>query len=80
MDRQAAIEKAIKNVPKIITAKHNELLLCLITQQEVDVAMNQLMEGKAPGLDDFTTTFFHTFWELIKEEVWLVVEESCMLH
>eukprot|EP00253_Pinus_taeda_P030885 PITA_30885 len=42
--------------------------------------MHQLKEGKAPGPDGFTTTFFHTFWELIKEEVWLVVEESHTLQ
>eukprot|EP00253_Pinus_taeda_P011126 PITA_11126 len=36
--------------------------------------MSQLKKGKAPGLDGFTTTFFQTFWELIKLEVWQVVE------
>lgn len=59
----------IQNVPKIIKYEHNELLLRPSTQQEVDAAMHQLKEGKAPGPDGFTTTFFHTFWELIKEEV-----------
>ena len=42
--------------------------------------MNQLKEGKALGLDGFTTTFFHSFWDLLKEEVWQVVEESHTLH
>ena len=48
--------------------------------QEVDDAMSQLKEGKAPGPDGFTTTFFHTFWELLKHEVWQIVEESRNLH
>jgi ribonuclease HI len=32
--------------------------------------------GKAPGPDGFTTDFFHHCWDLIKTEVWEVVEES----
>lgn len=42
--------------------------------------MKQLKEGKAPGPYGFSTNFFHAFWELIKEEVWQVVEESRSLH
>eukprot|EP00253_Pinus_taeda_P021995 PITA_21995 len=31
--------------------------------------MSQLKEGKAPGPNGFTTTFFHSFWDMIKIEV-----------
>eukprot|EP00253_Pinus_taeda_P030389 PITA_30389 len=79
-DKRLAIERITKNVPKIITEEHNELLLHPILMQEVDDAMSQLKEGKAPGPDGFTTTFFHTFWDLIKYEVWQIVEESRTLH
>eukprot|EP00253_Pinus_taeda_P005945 PITA_05945 len=48
--------------------------------QEVDEAMAQIKEGKAPGPDGFTTTFFHAFWDLIKMEVWQIVEESRALR
>jgi len=67
-------------VLKIITGEHNKLLLQPIMPQEVDLAMNQFKEGKAPSPDGFSTTFFHAFWYLIKEEVWQVVEESHSLH
>ena len=80
IDRRPAIEKITQNVSKIITEEHNQLLLRPVMSQEVELAMNQLKEGKAPGPDDFTTTFFHSFWDLIKEEVWQVVEESRTLH
>lgn len=80
LDRTPAIDKIITNVPKLITVEQNELLLHLIMQQEVDTAMQQLKEGKAPGPDRFTTTFFHSFWDLIKEEVWQVVEELRTEH
>jgi len=44
------------------------------------MAMHQLKEGKAPGPDGFSTTFYHKFWEIIKDEVWQVVEESRAMH
>lgn len=69
-----------QNFPKLITEEHNQLLLRPVMPQEVDLAMTQLKEGKAPGPDGFTMNFFHAFWDLIKEEVWQVVEESRTLH
>eukprot|EP00253_Pinus_taeda_P018354 PITA_18354 len=76
VDRQRAIGKITSNIPKLVTEEHNELLMHPIQTQEVDEAMAQLKEGKAPGPDGFTTTFFHVFWDLIKVEVCQVVEES----
>ena len=32
--------------------------------------------GKSPGPDDFTSNFFHFFWDLIKEEVFEIIAES----
>ena len=32
--------------------------------------------GKASGPDGFTSNFFHYFWDLIKEEVFEIIEES----
>eukprot|EP00253_Pinus_taeda_P003190 PITA_03190 len=80
VDRQRAIGRITSNIPKLVTEEHNELLMSPIQAQEVDEAMAQLKEGKAPGPDGFTTTFFHAFWDLIKEEVWQVVEESRALR
>lgn len=33
-------------------------------------------KGKALGLDGFTIDFFQSCWDLVKEELWEVVEES----
>ena len=70
----------MQKIPKIITDEHNQLLLRPVSKQEVDVAMKQLKDGKAPRPDGFTTTFYHQFWDLIGEEVWMVVEESRAMH
>ena len=80
IDTQLAIEGITKNVLKIVTEEHNQLLLRPVMPQEVDLAMKQLKERKDLGPDGFTTTFFHSFWDLIKDEVWQVVEESRSLY
>lgn len=38
--------------------------------------MRQLEVGKSLGPDGFTSNFIHNFWDIIKQEVWQVFEES----
>jgi hypothetical protein len=40
----------------------------------VEEAVMQMEKGKAPGPDRFTMDFFQHFWDLVKEEVWEIVE------
>jgi hypothetical protein len=75
-NREEAIQKITNHIPSLVTPEQNEALLCPITQAEVDLAVKEMPPGKAPSPDGFTTDFFHHCWDLIKEEVWLAVEES----
>jgi len=75
-NRIPAINQLLQNIPKVITEEHNKLLIKPINPQEVEEAVQQMKEGKAPGPDGFIANFFHRFWDLIKNEVWQVVEES----
>ena len=43
---------------------------------EVEEAVFQITEGKSLGLDGFIVNLFHHFWDLIKLEVWKIVEDS----
>ena len=36
----------------------------------------QMENGTAPGPDGFMVDFYQFFWDLVKEEVWEIVEES----
>ena len=47
-----------------------------ISLQEVEVAMEQMADGTSPGPDGFTIDFFHHCWDLLKDEVLEIVEES----
>ena len=35
-----------------------------------------MKEGTSPGPDSFTVNFFHHFWEMVKLDVWKIVEKS----
>eukprot|EP00253_Pinus_taeda_P002668 PITA_02668 len=80
LDRRPTINKILQHIPKLITEEHNQLLLCLVTLMEVEQAVLQNKECKAPGPDGFTSNFFHHFWDLIKDEIWQLVEESISMH
>ena len=47
-----------------------------ITLQEVEKTINQMKKEKAPSLDGFTVNFFHSCWDMLKHEIWEMVEES----
>lgn len=61
IDRQPAIDKITQLIPKLVNAEHNQMLLRSVSLQEVETAMTQSKEGKAPGPDGFTSNFFHHF-------------------
>ena len=63
-------------IPRVITREDNEMLVKPISMQEVEEAVSQMAQGKAPGPEGFTTNFFHFFWDMIKDEVLEIVEES----
>ena len=46
-----------------------------ITIQEVEAAVEKMVDGTFPGPDGFTIDFFHHCWNLLKEEVMELVEE-----
>ena len=70
------IRKITRLIPSLITHEKNDLLMKPITLIEVEEAVFQIKEGTTPGLDGFMVNFFHHFWDLIKMEVWRIVEDS----
>jgi hypothetical protein len=75
-NREEAIQKVTRHIPKLINSEQNIALIRPITQSEVDSAVKDMPPGKAPSPDGFTMDFFHYCWDMIKEDVWLAVEES----
>ena len=75
-NRGEDIERITRLIPRSVTRENNEMLIKLVTMQELEEAFNQMALGKSLGPDGFTSNFFHYFWDLIKEEVFETIEES----
>ena len=63
------IDQITRNMPSLITQEHNEQLMNLMSLAEVEEAVFQMEEEKAPSLDGFMVKFFHHFRDIIKQEV-----------
>lgn len=75
-NRQAAITKVIKHIPKLVSDEQNRALMRLISIIEVEAAIKQTPKGKSPGIDGFTAKLFHHCWDLLKEDIWQLIEHS----
>ena len=69
-DRGQDIDRIIALIPRSVTREDNESLTKPISMQEVEEVLHLMAQGKATGLDCFTSNFFHFLWDLIKEDFW----------
>ena len=51
-----------------------------ITEEEVRAAVFAMPSDKAPGPDGFTGKFFKSCWDIIKDDIMLVVNNFSNLH
>ena len=70
------IKNITRLIPFMVTNEQNDLLMNIITLNEVEEAVFQMKEGIARGPDGFTVIFFHRFWEMVNMDVWRILEES----
>ena len=73
---QRSRRKINQHIPKLVTQDHNSLLMRPIEREEVEEVVMQMEKGTTPGPDDFMVDFYQFSWDLVKEEVWEIVEES----
>jgi hypothetical protein len=76
LDRSEAIQRITQHIPRLVTEEQNTFLNKSIATEEVDQALQEMPSGKAPGPDGFTVEFFKAYWEIIKHDVYKVVEDS----
>jgi hypothetical protein len=73
-DRSEAIQRITQHIPRLVTKEQNIFMNKPIATEEVDQALQEMPSGKAPGLDGFTMVFFKACWEIIKHDIYKVVE------
>lgn len=76
IDRTEATGNLIKSIPESISNEQNQALSREISLEEVEEAVKEMPNDKAPGPDGFTINFYEACWEIVKLEVWEVVEDS----
>ena len=70
------IYQVTKHILSLLTDEHNASLMQRITMKEFEAVVNHMAEEKALGHNGFTIKFFHHYWDLLKDEVHELVEES----
>ena len=66
----------VRHIPKVLTEEHNKNLNNLVSMEEVTLAVNEMDNGKDPRPDGFTIDFFKACWEIVKYDIYEVVEDS----
>jgi hypothetical protein len=75
-DRTEAIQRITQYIPHLVTEEQNNNLNKPIAKEEIDQVIQEMPNGKAPGPDKFTVEFFKDCLEVVKQDVYRVVEDS----
>jgi len=76
IDRSQFIKKFIKHIPKLVTREANHILNRPVSEEEVSEVIKQMQNGKYPDLDGFNIDFFKACWQIFKQDILDVVEDS----
>ena len=69
------IEEALAQVPTTITGAMNDDLTAPVSEWEVKLALFAMHPEKAPGPDGMTALFYQKFWDIVKEDLTLMVNK-----
>ena len=69
------IEEALSEVSSTITEPMNDNLTAPVTEWEVKLALFAMHPEKAPGPDGMVALFYQKFWDILKEDLTLMVNK-----
>ena len=70
------ILEVINLFPIMIEEEMNIHLKAEVTEEELEKVVYSCQEGKSPGPDELTIEFFQGFYDLVKEDLLKIVQES----
>eukprot|EP00253_Pinus_taeda_P027310 PITA_27310 len=75
-DREQSIKEITNNIPKLVSREDNFNINRPVTEEEVCDVLKEMQKGKAPGPDGFNVYFFKVCWNIVKQDILKVVEDS----
>lgn len=76
LKREQCIKEITKYIPKIVSREDNFNLNKPVSEEVVSEVIKDMQNGKAPGLDGFNVDFFKACWNVVKQDILNVVEDS----
>eukprot|EP00253_Pinus_taeda_P025757 PITA_25757 len=74
--REQCIKEITRHIPKMVSIEDNFNLNKLVTEEEVSEVLKDMQNCKAPGPDGFNVDFFKACWNIVKQDILNVVEDS----
>jgi len=74
-----AIQRITQHIPHLVTKETNININKPITNEEIDKVVQEMPNGKSPGLDGFTVEFLKSFWEVVKHDIYNMAQDSIRL-
>jgi len=75
-DRDQSIKEITRHIPKLVSREDNLNLNRPVTEEEVNEVLKDMQNGKAPGPDGFNVDFFKACWNIVKQDILNIVEDS----
>eukprot|EP00253_Pinus_taeda_P012133 PITA_12133 len=76
LERKPFIKNLVKHIPKLVSREDNGNLNRPVTEQEISEVLKETQNGKAPSPDGFNVDFFKSCWNIVKEDIVEIVEDS----
>lgn len=70
------IKEITKNIPRMVYREDNFNLNKPVTEAKVGMVIKDMQNGKAPSPDGFNVDFFKACWNVFKQDILEVVEDS----
>jgi len=78
LDREHFFKALTRHIPRLVSREDNFNLNGPVTKEEVSEVLKEMQNGKAPGPDGFNVDFFKACWNIVKQDILNVVEDSKM--
>jgi len=75
-DLENPIRNFTRHIPRLVSSEDNYNLNKPVTEDEVREVLKEMQNGKAPGPDGFNVDFFKACWNIAKQDILNVVEDS----